>query len=172
MADAMVDPPLESCYSFNMHCGSPCDPTGRTWHPNNPNYDPGPPPRPPREKKEQKEKVPRTEGDTSEMLRVPEVPRQPKHTQRARGRHHYQRPDRGRDYRPHGPIEAVSGPSSGQTNGLQWPIGTNGGRGWGYAGPGPIRQPRGGGGVARGDGGRVGTFNKCVRGLFRTLRHL
>jgi hypothetical protein len=169
MADSMADAPAEICYSFNVHRGSLCDPLGRSWHPNNPNYDPGPPPppRPPKEKIEQGKKVVRTEGDTE----MPQVSRQPRQPQRARGHHRYQKPGQGPIHRPRWPSEAVAGPSSGQTNGLEFPTGTNGGRGYGYTGPGLRRKPRG---IGRGggDGRRIETLNKYVRGLFRTLKFL
>lgn len=154
MAEEMVSAPAKSCYTFNTHRGSLCDPSGRTWHPNNPDYDPGPPPppRPPSEKKEQKKKVLRTEGET-EMRQISEVSRQ-----YGRGYHY-----RYQNHKPRWQSEAISGPSSGQTNpGLGQPSGE---RGHGYGEPGSVRQPHGG-------GRRNMTFNKCVSRLFRTLRRL
>lgn len=168
MADAMDNPPAEGCYSFNTRRGTLCDPLGRTWHPNNPNYDPGPPPppKPPGEKKEHKQKVLRMGGD-NEMPRVSEVSRQPKQPQHAREHHRYQKPGEGSNHKPHWPSEGAPGSSSG----LQRHTEMSGGQGPGYGGPGPIRQPRGGG-RGRGDGRRIAAFKKCVRGLFRMSRHL
>lgn len=152
MADAMISRPPDSCYSFNVDRGSLCDPLGGTWHPNNPNYDPGPPPppKPPKEKKEEKKTGVQTEGDT----KVPgEVSRQP--MQLARGNQRHQKHGGGFNSRRDRSSEAVSG----QTNGLQRLAETSGGprRGW------VARQARGGRGR--------GAFDKYVRGLFRTLRH-
>jgi hypothetical protein len=156
MADEMVVPPAESCYSFKVHRGALCDSQGRTWHPNNPNYDPGPPPppKPPKEKKEGDNGKPDVSG----------VSRQPP----ARGRRHYQQQRERSNRGPDRLVGAVSGSSSGHMNGLQRVAGdravTNGGRGLMITRL--ARQPHGGG------GGRMGTLNKCVRGLLRTLRPL
>lgn len=164
MAGTMVNPPEEACYSFDVNRGSLCDPFGRTWHPINPDYDPGPPPppRPPKEKKERKgEMEARAEAD-AEKPRVPKQLQQP-----------YRQPGEGVSRGRHWLGEAVPGSSSEQTNRRHRPIGDRAevsrGRGRGR-GPGPIRQPRGRG-QGRG-GGRIGTFDKCVRGLLRTLRCL
>ena len=166
MADEMINPPSESCYSFNMHRGILCDPVGGTWQPSDPNYDPGPPPppRPPKEKKEQKK-----EGDTRRP-NVSEVSRQPQHP---RGRHRYQQQGERSNRGPNWLGEAIPGSSSGHTNGLERPSGdramTNGGRGRGSGYTGPVRQPYGRG---RGGGKRMAKFDQCVRGLLRTLRLL
>lgn len=166
MANEMINRPAEGCYSFDVRGGSLCDPLGRTWHPNNPDYDPGPPPppKPQKEKKEQKKKGIPAEGSANKV----EVSRQHRQPQRARGRHYHQHGERS-NCKPSWLGEVGTGPSSGQMNGLQRPSGgLNGGRGHGNAGPGSIRQCYGRG---RGDGW-VGTFNKYVRGVLRTLRHL
>lgn len=168
MARSMVDAPAEGCYSFNLSGGSLYDPLGRGWHPNNPNYDPGPPPppKPPKVKVEQEKQVPQTTKE------VPQVSRQPVPPHRARGHHRYRKQGEGSNRRPRWPNEPVSGSSSIQTNGLEWPTGTSGERGRSrYAGLRPIRQPRDGG-RGRGNSGGIGPLNKYVRGLFRTLRRL
>lgn len=169
MAGEMVNPPAETYYSFNVNRGSLCDPLGRTWGPVNPDYDPGPPPppRPPKEKKDAQ-----TEGGGNENPRAHRQPRQ----QHPRGYHqHQQQRGGGLNNVPRRLDEAVSGSSSGQTYGRYRFTGDNteaiGGRGRGYLGPGPGRRPRGGG-RGRGGGGRIGTFDKCVYGLLRTLRRL
>ena len=169
MAGTMVNPPGEVCYSFDVNRGSLCDPVGRTWHPINPDYDPGPPPppKPPKEKKEGKEKMEGQTGD-SEKPRVPKQPQQP------RGSNHRQHGE-GLNYKPRWQGEAVPGSSSGQTNKRHWLVGdkaeASGERGRGYPGPGPIRQHRGRG-RGHGGGSRIGTFDKYVHGLLRTLRRL
>jgi len=161
MAGTMGNPPGETCYSFGVNRGSLCDPFGRAWHPINPDYDPGPPPppKPPKEKKEGETEKPRAS--------VSKQPQQP------RGHYYHHQHDEGLDHVPHRLGEAVPGSSSGQTNGRRRPIGdrteVSGGRGRGYVGPGPIRQPRGRG-RGRIGGSGVGTLNKYVRVLLRKLR--
>jgi len=165
MAGEMVTPPAEAWYSFDVNRGSLCDQLGRTWHPVNPDYDPGPPPppKPPKEKKELEKKEIRVEGDAGKMA----VPKQAKLSRQQHGE--------GSNHRPRWIGEAVPGSSSGQTNRRQQSAGdrtdASGGRGRGYAGPGPVRQHRGRG-RGRGGGSRIGTFDKCVHGLLRTLRRL
>lgn len=140
MAGAMINPPGETCYSFDMSRGSLCDLFGRAWHPTNPDYDPGPPPppKPPKEKKEQK-----VGGG------VEKPPVVTKQAQRPRG---YQQHD-----------EVVPGSSPGQTSRRQRPTGDrtegSGGRGRGHASPGFVRQPRGKG-RGRGGGSRIGTSDR------------
>lgn len=171
MAGAMAVPPRESYYSFDVNRGALCDPLGRTWHPINPDYDPGPPPppRPPKEKKEGQT------GGNIEKLPAPVVSRQHRQTQRPWGHRYRQQHNEGFRHEPHRLGEAVPGSSTGQMNRRQRPSGdrTEAGGGWGrgYAGPGPISRPHGGG-RGRGGGSRIGTFDKCVRGVLRTLRRL
>ena len=165
MAGTMVNPPRETYYLFDVSRGSLCDRFGRTWHPINPDYDPGPPPppKPPKEKKEPK----KTEGGIEQP---PVVPKQPKQPQQPRGHQQHE----GLNHKPHWLGNVVPGSSSGQVDRRQRPAGdrteASGGHGRGYTGPGPIRQPRGRG-RGRG-GGRTGTFDKCVHGVLRTLRRL
>lgn len=169
MAGAMDNPPGEICYSFGINRGSLCDLFGRTWHPINLDYDPGPPPPPkvPKEKKEQKKDG--TEGDAEKPL-VSGAPSRPKQTQQPRGYSNM-----GLSYElPHRLGEAVPGSSSGRVNGWQRLAGDKtgtSGRGRGYTGPGPARQPHGRG-RGRGGGSRIGTFDKCVHRVLRTLRRL
>lgn len=42
----MQKPPEPSCYTFDAIRGRLCEPSGMTWSPFNPDYDPGPPPPP------------------------------------------------------------------------------------------------------------------------------
>jgi hypothetical protein len=160
----MVNPPRETYYLFDVTRGSLCDRFGRTWHPVNPDYDPGPPPppKPPGEKKERK----KMEGGVEKPPVVTKQPQQPLG-------HHQQR--EGPSHKPHWLGDFVPGSSSGQTDRRQRSTGdrteTSGGRGRGYTGPGPVRQHRGRG-RGRGGGNRTGTFDKCVRGMLRTLRRL
>ncbi|KAF8213431.1 ribonuclease H-like domain-containing protein [Mycena galopus ATCC 62051] len=53
---AMEKPPHPRCYTFDAIRGRLCEPSGMTWSPFNPDYDPGPPPPP---------KVPRPSTETS-----------------------------------------------------------------------------------------------------------
>ena len=159
MAGAMINPPEKTWYSFDVNRGSLCNPSGRTWQPINPDYDPGPPPppRPPKEKKE-------GDGEKPQGFKQPQARGPPYHQQHGEGFHH----------RPYRFGEAVPGSSSGQTNRRQWPVGDNtevsGGRGRGHTGSGPARQYRGRG---RGRGGsRIGMFDKCVHRVLRALRRL
>lgn len=173
MAGEMVNPPRETYYSFDVSKGSLRDRFGLAWYPINPDYDPGPPPppRPPKEKKEQKEqkKETQTEGDGEKQL----VSSDPKQPQQPRGFHRQQAG--GLNHKPYRLGEVVPGSSSGQTNRRQRPAGdkveVNRGRGRGYAGAGPVRWTHGRG-RGRGDGNRIGTFDKCVRGVVRTLKSL
>ena len=165
MAGTMVNPPRETYYTFDVSRGTLCDRFGRTWHPINPDYDPGPPPppKPPKEKKDQK-----TEGGIEKPPVVTKQPQQP------RG-HHYHHQHEGLSHKPHWLSDAVPGSSSEQADRRQRHPGdrteTSGGRGRGYTGPGPIRQSRGRG-RGRGGGNRIGTFDKCVHRVLRTLRRL
>ena len=163
MAGAMVDPPGESCYSFEMNRGTLCDPSGRTWHPTNPAYDPGPPP-PPRPPKEKKKKT----GGGAE--KAPVTGQQPKQPQQLRGQN--QQHVEGLNNRLG---EIVPGFGPGQPSGRQrpsWDRTEAGGRhGRGYKGPGPFRQQYGRG-RGRGGGSKIGTFDKCVHGALRTLKRL
>lgn len=166
MAGEMVNPPGESCYSFGIHRGILCNPTGSAWHPVNPDYDPGPPPppRPPKEKKK-KEK-------TGEAENGPAISQQPKQAQQLRGHNQQQQHVEGLNSRLG---EIAPGPSTGQASGRQRPIWDRteaGGRhGRGYKGPGPVRQQHGRG-RGRGGGNKIGTFDKCVHGVLRTLKRL
>ena len=144
MASTMVDPPAASCYSFNVRGGLLFDLLGGMWIPKNPNYDPGPPPppRPPKEK-----------GDSEGQ----QVSKQ--HRQNARGWRRYQVDD----WKPLDRFDGVdSGPSSGQTSGVR----KSKGRGGGYMGHGPFRQPQ------HGRGRGIGMVNKCVRRILCALKIL
>ncbi|KAJ7666462.1 ribonuclease H-like domain-containing protein [Mycena rosella] len=46
MIPAMSKPPSPTCYTFDIIRGRLCEPSGMTWSPFNPDYDPGPPPPP------------------------------------------------------------------------------------------------------------------------------
>ncbi|KAF7339954.1 Werner Syndrome-like exonuclease [Mycena venus] len=46
MISSLEKPPHPSCYTFDAIRGGLCEPSGLTWIPFNPDYDPGPPPPP------------------------------------------------------------------------------------------------------------------------------
>ncbi|KAJ7655160.1 ribonuclease H-like domain-containing protein [Mycena polygramma] len=46
MISTMQKPPHSTCYTFDSIRGRLCEPSGMTWSPYNPDYDPGPPPPP------------------------------------------------------------------------------------------------------------------------------
>ncbi|KAJ7275385.1 ribonuclease H-like domain-containing protein [Mycena haematopus] len=46
MVHGMQNPPHPRCYTFDAIRGRLCEPSGMTWSPFNPDYDPGPPPPP------------------------------------------------------------------------------------------------------------------------------
>lgn len=158
MAGAMVNPPGESCYSFDMNRGTLCNPSGRAWHPVNPDYDPGPPPppRPPKEKKKDR----KTGGDAEKA---------PVITQQLRGHNQQQQHVEGLTLSDR-LGEIVPEPSGRQR--LIWDRTEAGGRyGREYKGPGPVRQQYGRG-RGYGGGNKIGTFDKCVHGVLRTLKRL
>lgn len=163
MAGTMVNPPSEAYYLFDLSGGSLCDRFGRAWHPINPDYDPGPPPppRPPKEKSEGGKEKPSV---VTKKFKGPQQPRG----------HYYHQQYEGSNHKPHRLGDFVPGSSSGQVDRRQRPAGdrpeVGGGHGSGYPGPRPVRQPRGRG--RGGAGSRIGTFDKCVHGVLRTLRRL
>jgi hypothetical protein len=55
MMPPLVPQPHVKCYAFGSVSGRLCDPSGSTWQPLNPDYDPGPPP-PPRKPRPERQR--------------------------------------------------------------------------------------------------------------------